>query len=428
MRAGSRPTRVTRAQRHGASGPARVRFLAWLHVPAHNRAMPVGLSGDLRVMPMQDLALYLGNRQLTGTLTVNNGQQRKSAVLLNGVVLSSSSNDPREYFSQFLINFGYLSEDQLTKAMKVQAESKVSLGKVLLMVSLVTEEKLRTVLQIKARETLLAVFRWPTGEFSFDTTPPAPSEDQVQGEVALLDIHREGEFRETAWQAIRQVFPGGNLTIKLDESRLKKELSSAGSMDQKLFEAARDGQTIDEMIFSLHTTDFHLYQRLYALYRQGALAPGEARKRPATSPQQQVAAVPVQASPVIGEETPLEGLLTHAREFVAIGQYAEAEMLVRHILELSPGDARAGDLLREAEQGLQNTLASQLLNPPRIPELAVEPQRLRGADLSPPEKYLLSRVDGKRDIRGIIAVAPLKELDALKYFQRFVENGLVRLK
>lgn len=386
--------------------------------------MPVGLSGDLRVMPMQDLVLYLGNRQLTGTLTVSNGNQKKGATLLNGVVVSTSSNDPREYFSQFLINFGYLTEDQLTKAMKVQAESKVSLGKVLLMANLVTEEKLRTVLQIKARETLLAVFRWPSGEFGLDTTPPPPADDQVQGEVPLLDVHREGEFRETAWQAIRQVFPSGALTIKLDEVRLARELSNAGSMDQKLFDAARAGETIDEMIFSLHTTDFHLYQRLYALYRQGALAPGTERKRGNTAP----LPAPPPAAAVMGEETPLEGLLSHAREFVGMGQYAEAEMLCRHILELAPGDARATDLLREAEQGLQHALANQLLNPPRIPELAVDASRLRGADLSPPEKYLLSRVDGKRDIRGIIAVAPLKELDALKYFQRFVENGLIRLR
>ncbi|MBS2031881.1 MAG: DUF4388 domain-containing protein [Deltaproteobacteria bacterium] len=387
--------------------------------------MPVGLSGDLKVMPMQDLALYLGNRQLSGTLTLTQGTVKKTASLLEGIVVASSSNDPREYFSQFLINFGYLTEDQLTKAMKTQQETKVSLGKVLLMVNLVTEEKLRTVLQIKARETLLACFRWPAGEFSFDPTPPEPPNESVNGEVPLLDIHREGEFRETAWQAIRSVFPAGDVTIKLDEARLSKEVTGSGSMDQKLFESARDGQTIDEMVFSLHTTDFHLYQRLYALYRQGALAPGPAKKlkRPATSP-----GLPEAPVETIGEETPMEGMLTHAREFVSSGQYAEADMLIRHILELSPNDAKAAELLREAEAGLHNALAAQLLNPPRVPELAVDSARLRAADLSPPEKYLLSRIDGKRDIRGIIAVAPLKELEALKYFLRFVDAGLVRLR
>lgn len=384
--------------------------------------MPQGLSGDLRVMPMQDLALYLATRTQSGTLTLWNGQQKKTASLKAGVVVASSSNDPREYFSQFLINFGYLTEDQLTKAIRTQAESKQNLGKVLLSSGLVNEEKLRTVLQIKSRETLLATFRWPEGEFSFDPAAPLPMPEAVSGEVALLDIHREGEFRETAWQAIRQVFPSGALTVKLDEARLQKEQAQAGGLDQKLFEAARDGQTIDEIIFSLHTTDFHLYQRLYALYRQGALAPGPAkssRARPPSASAKQT---------IIGEETPIDGLAAHAREFLEGGQYAEAEMLCRHILDLAPGDARAQEILRDAETALHAALADELLHPPRIPELAVEPSRLRGSDLSPPEKYLLSRIDGKRDIRGIIAVAPLKELDALKYFQRFVQGGLVRLR
>jgi hypothetical protein len=382
--------------------------------------MPQGLSGDLRVMPMQDLALYLATRQHSGTLTLTLGQLKKSASLKAGVVVASSSNDPREYFSQFLINFGYLTEDQLTKAMRTQAESKQNLGKVLLSTGLVNEEKLRTVLQIKVRETLLATFRWPEGEFAFDPAAPQPLAEAVSGEVALLDIHREGEFRETAWQAIRQVFPSGQMTVTLDEARLQKEQVPSGGLDQKLFEAARNGETIDEIIFSLHTTDFHLYQRLYALYRQGALAPGPARaSKPApTRPQETV----------MGEETPIDGLASHAREFLAGGQFAEAEMLCRHILELAPGDARAMEILRDAETALHAALSDELLDPPRVPELAVEPSRLRGSDLSPPEKYLLSRIDGKRDIRGIIAVAPLKELEALKYFQRFVQGGLVRLR
>jgi len=378
-------------------------------------------------MPMQDLALYLGNRQLGGTLTLVCDPQRKSAVLRDGVVVSTSSNDPREYFSQFLINFGYLTEDQLGRAMKAQSETQKSLGQVLLESGLVAEDKLRTVLQLKARETLLATFLWAEGQFTFEPHPAnaehvkAPIE-RVEGGVPLLDIHREGEFRETAWQAIRQVFSDGSLTIKLDETRLLGEMGNAGSMDQKLFEAAREGMCIDEMVFSLHTTDFHLYQRLYALYRQGALAPGPAKiRRPVTG----TGMAPVQ---VIGEETPLEGLLTHAREFMGVGQFAEAEMLCMHILELSPNDERAQELLRDAETGLQGALASQLLHPPRIPEIAVDPSRLRGPDISPPEKYLLSRIDGHRDIRSIIAVAPLKELDALKYFLRFVEGGLVRLR
>ena len=53
--------------------------------------------------------------------------------------------------------------------------------------------------------------------------------------------------------------------------------------------------------------------------------------------------------------------------------------------------------------------------------------KLKDLALSPQEKYLLSRIDGKRDVKSIIGVSPVRELDALRFFRRFIEEGLVIL-
>ena len=47
--------------------------------------------------------------------------------------------------------------------------------------------------------------------------------------------------------------------------------------------------------------------------------------------------------------------------------------------------------------------------------------------LTSPERYLISRIDGRRDVGDILRVSPLHELDALRYFQGFVDTGLVLL-
>jgi len=47
--------------------------------------------------------------------------------------------------------------------------------------------------------------------------------------------------------------------------------------------------------------------------------------------------------------------------------------------------------------------------------------------LSSADKYLLSRCDGRRDVRDLARVAPLRELDVLKAIQRFADAGLVEL-
>jgi hypothetical protein len=47
--------------------------------------------------------------------------------------------------------------------------------------------------------------------------------------------------------------------------------------------------------------------------------------------------------------------------------------------------------------------------------------------LTAPERYLLSRFDGKRELRSIVQVSPIRELDALKFVRQFVDAGVVEL-
>ncbi|HEX8819092.1 MAG TPA: hypothetical protein VF794_04135, partial [Archangium sp.] len=84
-------------------------------------------------------------------------------------------------------------------------------------------------------------------------------------------------------------------------------------------------------------------------------------------------------------------------------------------------------LLRSAEAALLGALRREMLEKPQVPSLLVSSAQLKSMQLSSPERYLLSRIDGKRDLGGIIGMSPLKELDALKYLQSFVDSGLVKL-
>lgn len=377
-----------------------------------------GLAGDLGTMSVSDLVLYLGNKNLTGTLVCELGTAKKSVSIRDGAIINAASNDPREYLGQFLINFGHITEDQLVKAFQTQTETKIFLGRILVMIGNITEQTLTQVLTIKFRETLLGLMRWKSGFFKFARNVLPPDEEGVHVEVPLLDVHREGEFRETAWEAMLQVFPKGSLALKVDETKAPKGLQP-GSLDAHLFGLMRDGQTIDELCLRLHATDFHLYQRLYALYRQGMIAPTEAR--PAAVP----AAAAANADPV-GEELPADMILQHAKAFIAAKQFADAEKLAARAAEIKPG-AETQAVLKEAETGLLATLRNELLTAAKVPQMAVAQNRVKELDLSPQERYLLSRVDGARDIRGIIRVSPIREIDALKAFMRFAEQGLIKI-
>ncbi len=164
-------------------------------------------------MPLKDLAVYLWNRQATGTLTLERESTRKQVTLKDGFVINAYSNLPREYLGQFLINLGHISEEQFNRAFETQKETKVFLGRILVMIGLVSEPVVTTVLNLKFRETMLEAFDWPQdATFSYEQKVEKQT-DNLNVKVSLLDIHKESDFRAQAWEQFRAAFPSGNSTL-----------------------------------------------------------------------------------------------------------------------------------------------------------------------------------------------------------------------
>jgi hypothetical protein len=368
-----------------------------------------GLMGSFAVLPLGELVELLARLQRTGLLVCERGTVRKSVSLQGGAAVAAASNDPREYLGQLLINFGHLSEEQLTKAFQVQEETKIRLGKVLTMVGLVPADVIREILAIKIRETLLDVFLWDSGVFSFDDGV-VDAVDELDARVPLGEIAREAEFRATAWSAIRGEFATGAAPLEVVEARVPRDLA-ADTVDGRLLALAREGKTIDEIGLALHATDFHLYQRLYALSRQGWLKAGALQEHRPPAPEAGAAAE----------------LLDRARGLLADGRADEAELAAARAVELSPTSDAARALLEEAERLLGDQLRRDLLSPSRAPRLKVASAEVAKLRLSSADKYLLSRCDGKRSVKDLTRIAPLRELDVLKAVRRFADSGLVEV-
>ena len=328
-----------------------------------------GLMGTFALMPLGDLIEFLARRSVSGSLTCERGTVHKTVFLVDGVAVGAASNDPREYLGQLLMNFGHITEEQLTKAFETQQETKIRLGKVLTMVGVVSPEVIRDTLGIKLRETLLDAFVWDSGIFRVDETPPPPP-DELDPRVPLAELQREAEFRTTAWQAFRAQFPTGTASLAVHEDAVPAELLP-DSVDGRVLQLAREGKTIDEIGLAVHATDFHLYQRLYALQRRGVVS----------------AAAPPSAAPPAA----------------ASGESAD--------------EARAAT----------TQLRSELLDPPRTPRLKVRSHEVALMRLSAAEKYLLGRCDGTRDLRQIMQLAPLSELEVLRSVKKFVDGRIVEL-
>jgi hypothetical protein len=369
-----------------------------------------GLMGSLEILPLGDLLELLSRRGLAGTLTCERGTVRKTVHLAGGQAVGASSNDTRDQLGQLLVNFNHLDEAALQRAIETQDETKVRLGRVLTMTGQVSAEVLRDVLAIKIRETLLDVFLWESGIFRFDDAPP-PTVDEFDTQVAIADVLSESEFRTTAWSAFRGEFPSGVGTLEVDDARVPPSLTP-DTVDGRLLQLAREGSTIDDLGLALRATDFHLYQRLYALARQGIIRPAPARFPSGILARNQVS---------------VAELLERARGLLADGLADDAELVATRAVALAPSSGEAHDLLIEAERQLAQTLRADLLEPGRVAHRSMGMAAIAGLKLSNVDKYLLSRCDGERTVKQLAQLAPLRELDVLKALKRLADVGVVEL-
>ncbi len=372
-----------------------------------------GLTGTFAVLPLAELVQLLARRRATGSLTCERGTVRKTIHLADGTAVGAASNDPREFLGQLLVNFGHITDEQLTHAFRTQEETKVRLGKVLSIVGLVPPETVREVLALKIRETLLDVFLWDSGVFWVDDAPP-PAVDELDAAIPLADVVKEAEFRSTAWSAFRGEFPTGAAALEVDESRIPPAVGK-DTVDGRVVALARNGKTIDEIGLALHATEFHLYQRLYALARQGVLK--------TVSPPSASAGGDGRSGEALGATD----LVERARQLLAEERVDEAELAATKAAELAPGSDAVRSILAKAERVLHARLGAELLSQPRLPRTRVSAEELARLRIPAADMYLLSRCDGSRDVRQLAELAPLREIDVLKALRRLVDANLVDL-
>ena len=118
-------------------------------------------------MQLSELLQWLALGQKTGTLLLEGHGVQKRLYFVNGRINFTSSSDRREYLGQFLVSHGYITEDELKRAMEVQEESKVLLGRILLMINAISETDLLSLMRRKAEESIYDVFLWTEGSFEF---------------------------------------------------------------------------------------------------------------------------------------------------------------------------------------------------------------------------------------------------------------------
>ena len=215
-------------------------------------------------MQLSELLQWLSAGMKTGTLVVRGAPGEKRIYFNNGRVTSSSSTLEREHLGRFLVGFGFITEEELIRALEVQQESRILLGKILVMIGAIKEEELADLVRLKAAETIYDIFLWTEGSFAFidgeiPSLPMVPISSDVTG------IVMEGLRRYDEWQRIRTRVP----TMRVIPSVVLPVEEDLGERDKMILGAANGHRAIDQIALETHNPDFHVAKLMYDLMLTG---------------------------------------------------------------------------------------------------------------------------------------------------------------
>jgi hypothetical protein len=378
----------------------------------------MGVSGNLKTMLPGDLLQWLSLGQKTGTLMLTNGRVEKKIFFKNGRVISSASNDPREYLGQFLMSHGYLSEPELTKAMEVQRQSGMLLGKILVMIEVISEDDLLRLMRVKAEEEIYDIFLWTEGDFHF-VDNELPKQELVPLQVDVTGIIMEGTRRVDEWMRIRELIPS-DVVVPVLEKPIPDDLDLE-EVQEPVIRAIDGRRTIADIVVESRSSAFRVSEALCALAREGYVRFDDPSA-------QKAAAVEAETQPpVMEEEDEIASMLKRAQQALRAKDFEKAQRLLRAAQNLDPNHSKVRTAIKSAETVIVGELRNQGLVDNKVPRIAKPFEEITTMNFSPNEGFILSRINGQWDIGSLMKISPIRETDALLIFYKLWRDGIISL-
>jgi hypothetical protein len=319
------------------------------------------------------------------------------------------------------MSHGYITEPELMKAMQVQSDSNIFLGKILVMIDVIDEESLQRLMRRKAEEAIYDIFLWREGEFAF-VDDELPTMEMIPLQVDVTGLIMEGTRRVDEWQRIRLIIPNETMIPVIVKPVDTDDLDEA----QKMIVAAIDGKrSIADMVLESRSSMFMVSETLYRLVREGSvqLVDAQPAKAAAVRDEQRVSG----QVPAFREEDEVDSLVQRAQQALRAKEYEKVQRLLRAAENIDPNHAKVRSATRGAEAAILADLHRQGLVAERVPRVAKSFEEITEMNFTPNEGFILSRINGQWDIGSLIKISPIREPDAMLIFYKLWRDGIIAL-
>ncbi len=358
-------------------------------------------------MDLPEVLQWVAIGKKTGSLAFVRDKTKVHIFFQEGNVISSRSNDPTKQLGQFLLFQGKITESQLKRAFEIHLQTKVMLGKILVQQNMVSKEDVERALITRTQEVIYDLFLWDDGYFHFSSS--GYSLDQlILIKIDLKELLFEGVRRKDEWKRIRSVFPNNDVVPSLRPDADLKNISLT-PLQKKLLYLLTLQKPVSEIILELHGSDFLVCYELFQLYERNLIE--------ITQPVRPVAEV----------ESPAK-LFNKGLELMQSQKYQEAISAFQEVIRLDPQNPWASEQIEQAEKALCQNYYKSSMPAGKIPYFLIPESSLTRHNLTHQEGFVASRINGTWDIKSIVMLSPLREIEILQVIDKLLKLELIALK
>jgi len=284
------------------------------------------------------------------------------------------------------------------------------LGRVLVEKRWVPEEVVAQALKRKTEETVYSLFLWAEGDFEFHEGN-GQADAAISIHLKVQEVLLEGLRRYDLAQKIRRAFPHKMVVLDRTSVSPPSELM-ANAFARRALELVNGKRTLQDLCLELHAPEFTVSYFLLSALERGfvrVVAPGK------------------ETGQVVAHPPVADGLRA-AKDLIRAGALEEALSLLEQLAGAAEKSSEVGELMKVAEVNLIDRLYRGSLPPKQIPYLKRPLEQLMDESLTPEEVFLVSRVNGSWDLKSIVSISPLREVDALRVLKRLKERGILAFK
>jgi PAS domain S-box-containing protein len=203
-----------------------------------------------------ELLVKHASQSRTGRLVLASGAREKELFIDKGKIISCSSNDPARFLAQRLIAGGMISEEQRQKALEIQRETQLALGRILVILGALTENQLHDAMRQKAEEEIAELSAWKEAKYVFvEEEIPTLQLVPLRIDVAELIVHQLDDAHEAP--ARRQAIDVASIVDEVVSELVIDDIASAADEITHNIEAISSKAEILVAAASGKTKRFH---------------------------------------------------------------------------------------------------------------------------------------------------------------------------